>query len=313
MARRWALALRALAVRSERGPLRSVWALAYALALRAYSLYLSRGEGQVSVYATGSLGSGQPIYGLSDIDVAVVLGGDGQLRHQARDRVRRRWERLERASPLLAGPVLDRPLVLDETDLRSAGASALIYGLGEGRSGALYLGADADRDRIALYQEPGLDGFGRGWRLINGLERRPRAAVLEAQEFRVAAWLELQGYWRWLLQECVEPDPLRVADLCVKLMAEPVRILLWLIHGEQRAGRDEVLERGRELIPDEEPAIAAALELRRGLPMSSTALLDEFLPALLRLSVPGRFPARRGGEHPTRAPESGSSGRRGPS
>jgi hypothetical protein len=178
--------------------------------------------------------------------------------------------------------------VVEEHDLRRASTvSVLTFGLDgdrdEGGGEALFCG-HADRDRIAIYQRPGLHGPGAEWRLVAGVERRGPHAEGDAQARRVAAWLELQSYWRWLLQECVEPEPLRAADLCVKLVAEPVRILLWLVHGERTFGRVEALERGMQLLPDEGPAISAALELHGGLHLSPRAPLAEFLPSLVRLS-----------------------------
>jgi hypothetical protein len=275
-----------VALRTERGRLRPAWSLAYALALRGYASYLTLRAGDLSVYVAGSTGSGQPAFGLSDIDLAIVLTCDDG----ARSRILRRWERLERAVPVLPGRFLDRPLVIDaDVLLEAASASALTLGLEESRTrrdgGALYLGPAPNRDRISFLQKPGMYGPGADWRLLRGPDLRPPRSATDAQAARVAAWLELQFYWRWLLQECVHPDPMRVADLCVKLVAEPIRILLWLIHGERRSGRPDVLERGTEVIPEEEPAIRAALELQRRLPLSSPTLLDDFLPALVRLSA----------------------------
>lgn len=286
---RLALALRRFALRTGRGPLRPAWSLLYRVALRGYGLYLIRGHQDVSVYAAGSVASGQPTYGLSDIDVAVVLGGDPHRRRIVRDLVRRRWEVLERRAPLLTSSVLDRPLVVEEDDLKeAAGASVLTYELGEdpaasGAGGALYLDPAADRDHVSLYQEPGLYGPGRDWRLITGVDRRAPQPALDAQASRVAAWLKLQSHWRWLLQECVDADPVRAAHTCVKLVAEPLRILLWLTRGERVSGRAEVLERARNLAPDEEPVIRAALELHHGR-RPSEAPFAEFLPSLVRLS-----------------------------
>jgi hypothetical protein len=289
-AQRLASALRRFALRTARGPLRLPWSILYRLALRGYVLFLTRGQEDVSVYAAGSLGWGEPAYGLSDIDVAVVLGGDAHRQRIVRGRVRRRWAWLERTAPIVAGAVLDRPLVVAEDDLkRAVGTSVLTYGLDEdpgpsGTNGALYLDPAADGDRVGVHLRPGLYGPGMNWRLITGIDRRAAQPAFDPQASRIAAWLELQSYWRWLLQECVDPEPVRTADICVKLVAEPVRILLWLTRRERVSGRAEVLERGRDLLPDEEPVIRAALELRHRRWRSPGAPLAEFLPSLVHLS-----------------------------
>ena len=282
--------MRRFALRTGRGPLRPAWSLLYRLALRGYVLFLTRGAQDVSAYAAGSLGSGQPAYGLSDIDVAVVLGADPHRAGIVRDRVRQRWGLLQRRAPLLAAALLDRPFVVEEDHLQQAqGASVLTYGLAKdpaapGAGGALYLDPAADRDHVGLHQRPGLYGPGMSWRLISGVERRAPQPALDAQASRVAAWLELQSCWRWLLAECVDADPVRAAHTCVKLVAEPLRILLWLTRRERVSGRAEALERGRCLLADEEPVIRAALELQRG-QRPSGAPLAEFLPSLVRLSA----------------------------
>ena len=286
--RRFAISLQRFALRTQRGPLRPAWAITYELAARGYALYLTGGRRKASVYASGSLGWGEPQYGLSDIDPKVVLAPEREGKGCDRARVKRRWERLQRHAPLLAGSLFDTPIILEECDLRDlASTSVFSYGLDvdgkDGGGAAVYFGPGSDPDKIAFHQKPGLYGSGSDWRLLNGPDRRPRETSVDPQARRIASWLELQSYWRWFLQECAEPGTLRMVDLCVKLVAEPIRILIWLTHGDRLSGRTEVLEEGKALIPDEEPAIARALELQRD-PTRSVAPLIELMPSLLRLS-----------------------------
>jgi hypothetical protein len=237
---------------------------------------------------SGSLAGGQPQYGLADIDPKVLLASDGHGCDLARDLIRRRWDRVSRRMPAVAGALLDTPIVLEERDMSDAAAGSVFsYGLGHKRRAAcdaVYFGPGSDRDRIGLHERPGLYGPGSDWRLILGPDRRPTAPCSDAQERRIAAWLELQSYWRWFLQECGNPDALRLADLYVKLLAEPIRIWLWLAYGERPSGRAEALRRGRELFPAEDSAIVAALNLQAEFSRSPETPLGELLPASLRLS-----------------------------
>src|SRR5687768_13830806 len=88
--------LQRLALLTQRGPLRPAWAAAYWLAARLYGRYLVRGVPGASVYVSGSLAQGDPIYGLADIDPKVVLAADTHGRGDARARIRGRGEVLSR-------------------------------------------------------------------------------------------------------------------------------------------------------------------------------------------------------------------------
>ena len=278
--------------------------MAYGLIARCYGLYLVRGVPGATVYVSGSLAGREPQYGLADIDPKVLLS-DGHGRDSARDLIRRRWDRIRRRMPAVAGSLLDTPIVLEQRDVIDAATrSVFSFGLdSESHAGsdAVYFGG-SDRDRIGLHERPGLYGPGSDWRPIVGPDTRPAAPPTGAQERRMAAWLELQSYWRWFLQECASPDALRVADLHVKLLAEPIRIWLWLVYGERPSGRAEALERGRELFPAEDAAIVAALELQAELSRSTDGPLEELLPASLRLSslVAARLGEEVGPEGATR-------------
>jgi hypothetical protein len=76
-----------------------------------------------------------------------------------------------------------------------------------------------------------------------------------------------------------------VPFLCVKLVAEPARLWLWLVEGERIFGRREVLRRALERMPEEELALRRALELERTLERRPAPPLAEVLNTLLRLSA----------------------------
>jgi hypothetical protein len=278
-------------LRTERGPLRLLWAFAYEGITRVFTAYLRRGEPGSAAYARASMGLGSPTYGMSDIDTAIVLPSDPEGRGLARARVRERAARFCSRLPFLCQLLLDPPLVLEDTDLRAAaGAPTLTYGLGgrpragEGGTESVYFGPASDADRIRLHERPGLYGPTDDWRRLWGPERRPAVPPRNAQLRRVAAWLELQFVWRWAFHFCVEPESPRAAGLSIKLAADPARIWLWLAHGERADGAEGALARGAERLPVEEAALRRALELRSGLGRARQAPLAETLPTLVRLS-----------------------------
>ena len=71
----------------------------------------------------------------------------------------------------------------------------------------------------------------------------------------LAAWLELVTWWRWAFTVCVDRSGPRTAHLCLKLVTEPVRIWLWLAHGE-RVGRrvSAAMSDGQEDVGDAQAA-----------------------------------------------------------
>src|SRR4051794_10593616 len=66
-----------LMLRTDRGPMRAVWRVAYLAAARAYAAYVTRGERGATTYLRGTLATGEALPGLADIDVEVVVDGPG--------------------------------------------------------------------------------------------------------------------------------------------------------------------------------------------------------------------------------------------
>jgi hypothetical protein len=263
-----------------------VWALAYRTAARAWSAFLTRGESDAAAYVRGSLGVGDTLPGLSDVDMAIVLAEDPAGPGLARERAAARWQRLRRALRL-TDLLLDYPLICEDSELAEmSGSSALTYGLAApaGKQAA-YFGQGAGQDRTRMLERPGLYGATADWRLIAGPERRAAEPPRDAQSRRIAGWLELVSWWQWVFPACADPAGPRTASLCTKLVAEPARIWLWLADGERVSGRAEVLGRARRRFPEEEDAFRRALELQRSLPDSPDPPLAEVLPVLVRLSA----------------------------
>ena len=105
------------------------------------------------------------------------------------------------------------------------------------------------------------------------------------QERRIAAWLWLQAWWKYGFEACTDPDGARKAYICMKLVAEPARVWLWLVERERIERRVDVLRRALDALPEEEQAIRAALALSKDLHRRPAPPLEEFLPPLLRLTA----------------------------
>jgi predicted nucleotidyltransferase len=265
-------------LRAARPPFDRVWALAYRLVARVWAAYLAGRERDAGAYARGSIGAGDVLPGLSDVDVALVLAEDPRGPGVARERVAARWMRLRRRFRV-TDLLLDYPVALEEPELREVvGSSALTH------ARPTYLGGTLVQDKIRMLERPGLYGATGYWRLIRGRDRRPAEPERDPQQRRIAAWLELSYWWQWAYPVCADPAGPRTASLCVKLVAEPARIWLWLAHGERAGGRVDVLQRALRKLPEEETVIRGALELQARLTTSPPPPLDEVIPFLVRMS-----------------------------
>ena len=259
------------------------WARAYQAAARAWAAYLLRGEHDGTAYARGSLGGEDLLPGLSDVDVAIVLRRDPVAQGVGAARVRARWQRLRRAFRL-TDLLLDYPLILEREELaEAASSSAFTFGLGD--QSAAYHGDRVSPDVVRLLERPGLYTTCGDWRPLIGADDRPPEHARDAQARRIAAWFELCSRWQYAFGACADPSGPRSSSLCVKLVAEPVRIWLWLAHGERAESRADVLRRGLQRLPGEEQALRLALDLRAGLPRSPAPPLVQVLPMLIRMSA----------------------------
>ena len=275
-----AFALHRAMLRTER-PLRPLWRFAHGAVIRASAAFLMRGRPGSGAYLRASFGYGDELYGLSDVDMAVVLPDSDE---HACPRVRRRWARACRLVPGLWHLV--QPTVYEEGELRAALAATTLTA-----SEPVHLGARVPCDDAGLRMRPGLFGPLADWRHLAGAARvEPVRRAQDEHERRAAAWLELQRWWRETFFACAHPGGPRLPYLCVKLVAEPARIWLWLVHGDAVARRREVLERALRAMPEEEDALRAALRLYDSLPQSPDAPLAEMLAHLVRLS--GRIAER---------------------
>ena len=288
--RRWRTtrALQRFVLRTGETRLRALWALLYRACTRVVVVCLTWRERGSSAYSSGRLSGVDFVPGLSDVDLVVVLEEGPEGPDVRAGRVRGRWDRLQRAFPCVRW-IVDAPCVYEETELRDlVGSSGLTYGLDHNSAAASrqagYFGERSTIDRFRMLTRPGLYAATDGWHRLAGPERRPHEPARDRQQERIASWLELIWWWRLLPPICVDPAGARAADLCVKCVAEAVRLWVLLAHGERTDGRMKALHRGLELLPEEEEDLQRTLELRRSLPGCPAAPLVDSLPVLLRLS-----------------------------
>ncbi len=252
------LLIRRIVLRTGATPLRSVWVFAYRVTARSIAAALSRACPGAAVYLKGSLAVGRSIPGLSDIDLVVVAPpGD----ERALAGARARWQRLVRLFPPLAGLVPHLWFYREECLAECLAATCLTSGLAQGQCTAVLLGPTPLTDEMGLLQRPGLESPRDDWVSLAGPERRPVTSTLDEQERGLRAWLELQEWWRYAFAACSTPSSVHTPYVCVKLVAEPARILLWLDGASPGQDRVDVLEQACRRIPEEEQAFRRASEL----------------------------------------------------
>ncbi len=256
------------------------------------------------LYLRGGFGGGEPLPGVSDVDLVVVVPDKAGETRAARRLVQRRWRSLRRRLPPLAELVEVR--VEDTGSVRSASAApAHAHGLNESGmpDAALYSGRAAHARSDHLDERPGLYGPLGDWRPLRRAPA-PSPATWEPPLRPVAAWLELQFWWTQAFGLCRHPAGPRAASSCVKVVAEAARIWLWLARGERATDRADALERALRALPEERDLLLSTLALSRALRRSPRPPLDRAMGGLVGLSqrVADWFAAetRRAGSTPVR-------------
>jgi hypothetical protein len=269
-------------LRTGRGPLRPVWRLAHGLLARSVSAYLRGGDPRTSAYVSGSLAGEDAVFGLSDIDLTVVLEDREDLESALRD-VSERWRDLGRRLPALRDHVFETPQVYGQAELDAAAShTTLTHEVG---SGPVSPSSRERRRELGGAERPGVYGLTSDWRLLGGPDLRPPVPPRDNDELRVAAWMELQFWWLMAFKACVEPAAPWAAHLCAKLLVEPARIWLWLVRGERILDRQALIRRAMVELPEEEEALRLAQRLLSSVTLSPAAPVEEALRSLTRMSA----------------------------
>jgi hypothetical protein len=271
-------------LRTGGGPLRPVWRLAYAGLIRVVAALLRLASAD-AVYLRGGFASGEPVYGLSDVDL-VTLVRSGARCERLRRRVRRLYDALPAARPVV------EVAVLASDELESACLSPFVTqpldpATHNPLPRARFYGTRAYRQPYGPYIEGSwrLYGPNRGWRHLAGPDLLA-ALPASPEPYRwLWAWLELQFVWKHAFRACANPGSDHATHFCLKMIAEPTRVWLWLADGGQPAGtRRRVLEEALCRLPGEEPALRLALALFAA-PTATRAPLGDALAYLCRMSA----------------------------
>ena len=273
MASRVEVALQRWVTATNRSLLRHLWGAVYAALARGAAAWLGRGTA-ATVYLTGSLAGGEPVYGLSDIDLVVVV--PDRLAHPE---VLRRLEVMHTWLPALRR-VIAHVWVYDEPELSAAAsASYPSFGLDDGR--AAFTGEGALPDAMGLLDRPGLSRPADGWRRLRGAGLAP-APVRERPDQRLAAWLEIQYRLRWALPLLVQPEPLN--HQLAAALGGVARVWLWLVHDEVTAGNRSALgQAGWRLQSEREMLWLAGHVIQTG--RCDAATVRELWGCLVRLAA----------------------------
>lgn len=276
---------RRVMLRTSEGPLRPLWQLLYRMVARGVSTYLRAGHPGASIYAMGGLEGPDTVYGVSDVDLTVVIPAGGGPPGEARDAMTRRWEQMCRTVPPLRKLVF--VAVYEDHELQRAIAGSPCLRSGRPASWSRPPGEALFRpgpfvDLANVASRPILEPAS-AWHLVAGRGRLPSTPEPDAYQRGMIAWLELQHWWRYAFGACVASGP-STAYLCVKLASEPARVWLWLVHGERVSNRREALQRGVEALPEESDVFERALALQSTLAQSPDPPLAETLEDLLRLT-----------------------------
>jgi hypothetical protein len=246
--------------------------------------------------------------------VAVVPDdpGGGRGEHL---RLKRRWHRARRFLPAPVSRMIGDVPVYEDGELQAAvEASILTSGMradgDAGASSAVLFGNDPPHDESELRARPGLSRPTGSWSLIAGPERRPPIPPRDRQELRIAAWLELQFWWRTAFEAFADSTTPWAPYTCVKMVSEPARIWLALAGEATNQSRELTLRSAAAHLPEMAEAFTGARELLRSLPLSPEPPLSRSLDHLVALSerISGRLRAELAGEGSTEVRLAGDPG-----
>ncbi len=210
-------------------PLTYFYKKVYDLSILIASLLLRRVDGVITVYLRRGVAKGEIVYGLSDIDLSVIIEDLGEKEQAVKERVRATYNRLSRFIPLLGQG--DK-----ELEVYSASEFSDLY----------------DDYSFHRYR------FNEGkytWRLLYGTDLVKALPALEDFKLYLPATEELKVWWA-LLNEELHPEyahpPFDRKYLWYKAIAEAAKVYLLVCHGEEVQSREAALSQVKSHLPDEQ-------------------------------------------------------------
>jgi len=190
----------------------------YELSVIVASLLLRRVDGVLAIYLRRGLAKGEIVYGLSDIDLAVIVKDDGVKGQSTKKRVRAIYNNLSRLIPLFG-------------------------------SGDKELGVYSYSELLKLFNDYGFYRyrFNEGkytWRLLFGEDLVRALPELEDAALYLPATEELKTWWALLNGEIssASSSPLfQRKYLWYKACAEASKIYLFIYHGKNVGSREAAL------------------------------------------------------------------------
>jgi predicted nucleotidyltransferase len=250
--------LQSLAVLTQFPPFTWLYRRIYALAVRLCVRRLQRIRGVIAIYLRRGLASGRPLYGLSDIDLLVMV--DGKQHNRVRAQVLYHYELLRRRIPMLP-----------EGELA-------LYNPEEFRT--LY-------EQSPFYRQRFEQGR-RHWQRLFGEDIfRNLPPPLTPEEERSLALQELSPAWYYLAQELTQEDarPLFLRRyVAYKSLAEAARAQVVSQGEDPGISREAGLQRALRNYPDLAPSLKVAQGLRRNLLSPKTIPLDALLDTFYSLT-----------------------------
>jgi predicted nucleotidyltransferase len=247
--------LQRMVVATQYPPFLWCYRLLYALAVRLCTRRLRRIRGVSAIYLRRGLAGGKPMYGLSDIDLLVMV--DGELSGKTAARVRHQYDLLRRIVPMLPEPA--------ELEIYNREHFRLLY-------------------EYSPFYRGRFDQGRRDWQRLHG-EDIFTALPPPGDDARPNAWQELRPAWNHLARELVPDTDSRKSALplfvrryiAYKAIAEAARASLVAQDGDLSISRDLALLRAASAVPEQAEYFKEVRRLRKNLLEPRPPQLDELL------------------------------------
>lgn len=258
------LIIQRLIVISSFPPFTYFYKKVYGLAVVVATLLLRRMDGVLAIYLRRGMAKDEVLYGLSDIDLSVIIDNENRDRiavKEAKERVIGTYNKLSRFIPLF---------IKDEEELGVYSASEFAE---------LYRDYDFHRYR-----------FNEGkhtWRLLYGKDVVKALPALPENELYLPATKELGVWWLLVNDELnsAHAHPLfKRKYLWYKAVAEVSRVYLFICHDENIQSREAALYRVKEYLDSEHVRyIDKAQGYLKKLTSREDLILDELVELLILL------------------------------
>ncbi len=237
---------------------RKVYDLSIAIAV----LVLKRVEGVLAIYLRRGAAKNEITYGISDIDLLVIIDGENKEKQAVRmikERVALTYNKLSRFIPLFG-----------EVEKEFG-----IYSASE------FLGLYRDYD---FYKYRFNEGK-HTWRLLFGKDLVKDLPELQTEELYLPATEELKVWWPLINME-LSPDSayprFKRKDLWYKAISEVSKVYLLIFHGENIQRRETALREVRKYLPCEERRYVDRVQ---GYPKHLTSKEDLMPDELMKLFI----------------------------